>query len=140
MELKTFKNKKILFKYPATWEREHPTTDINPDCIATLSKGEGNILNIVMFPTNMTLEDFKIRMEDMITDDGGVISDSTFVIKAGKQAIHTIAEITTPDIIFEIHTYVFIQSNYVYIIELRTINPMDVLSEYDALIDSFEIL
>ena len=141
MELKTFKNKKISFKYPANWEKEQPDTFNNPDCIATLSKGDENLLNVVMFPTHSTLDDFKIKMEDMITDDGGVLIESDFVSRAGKDAIRVVAEMSTPDIIFEIYTYVFIYLNDIYIFELRTVDPKkEVLDEYDVLINSFEIL
>lgn len=141
MELKTFNNKKISFKYPVTWENEQPDTFNNPDCIATLSKGEENLLNVVMFPTHANLDDFKIKMEDMITDDGGVIFESDFVMRAKRDAIRTVAEITTPDLIFDIYTYVFIDLNSIYIFELRTVDPRkDVLDEYDDLINSFKIL
>ncbi len=141
MEYKTFKNSKISFKYSVSWEKEHPDTFNNPDCIATLSKGDENLLNVVMFPTHTTLDDFKIKMEDMITDDGGILIESDFVSVEGKDAIRTVAEIHTPDIIFEIYTYVFIIANNIYIFELRTTEPKnDVLKEYDALINSFEIL
>ncbi|MDO5848831.1 MAG: hypothetical protein Q4P18_04805 [Methanobrevibacter sp.] len=141
MELKTFKNKKISFKYPVTWEKEQPDTFNNPDCIATLSKGDENLLNVVMFPTHANLEEFKLKMEDMITDDGGVLMESDLVSRAGKDAIKVVAEMSTPDIVFEIYTYVFIYLNNIYIFELRTVNPRnDLLDEYDALINSFEIL
>lgn len=141
MDYNTFKNSKISFKYAVNWEKEHPDTKNNPDCIATFSKGEENLLNVVMFPTHATLDDFKIKMEDMITDDGGIILESEFVSRAGKDAIRTVAEMHTPDIIFEIYTYVFIISNEIYIFELRTTEPKkDVLDEYDILIDSFKIL
>lgn len=141
MELKTFENKKISFKYPVTWEKEIPDTFNNPDCIATLSKGEENLLNVVMFPTHATLDDFKIKMEDMITDDGGVLLESDIVSRAGKEAIRVVAEMSTPDIVFEIYTYVFIYLNNIYIFELRTVNPTsETLGEYDDLINSFQIL
>lgn len=141
MELKTFENKKISFKYPVTWEKETPDTFNNPDCIATLSHGEENLLNVVMFPTHMELDDFKMKMEDMITDDGGVLLESDIVTRAGKEAIRVVAEMSTPDIVFEIYTYVFIYINNIYIFELRTVNPTsETLSEYDDLINSFQIL
>lgn len=141
METKTFKNNNISFKYPADWESEKPDIINNPDCIATLSKGDENLLNVVKFPTHISLDDFKIKMEDMITDDGGVILQSDFVSRAGKDAIYVMAEISTPDIIFEIHTYVFIIDNYIHIFELRTVDPRkEVLDGYEFLIDSFEII
>lgn len=141
METKTFKNNNISFKYPADWESEKPDILNNPDCIATLSKGDENLLNVVKFPTHTTLDDFKIKMEDMITDDGGVILQSDFVSRAGKDAIYVMAEISTPDIIFEIHTYVFIIDNYIHIFELRTVDPRkELLDGYEFLIDSFEII
>lgn len=141
MEMKTFNNNKITFKYPATWEEEAPDRANNPDCIATITKGEENLLNVVMFPTHTNLDDFKITMEDMITDDGGVILESDFVSTAGKDAIKLIAEMNTPDIIFEIYTYVFIVLNTIYIFELRTVDPQkETIDAYNDLVSSFEIL
>ena len=139
--MKTFKNNKITFKYPLTWEKEQPNTANNPDCVATITKGEENIMNVVMFPTQVNLEDFKVKMEDIITDDGGVIFESDFVSVAGKDAIKLIAEMNTPDIIFEIYTYVFIIDNNIYIFELRTVNPQkEIIDSYISLIESFKIL
>ena len=141
MEMKTFNNNRITFKYPVSWENEKPDTINNPDCIATLTKGEENLLNVVMFPTQTNLDDFKITMEDMIVDDGGVISESDFVTIAGKDAIRVVAEINTTDIIFEIYSYVFIIDRYIYIFELRTVDPKkETLDEYKELVDSFEVL
>lgn len=141
MEMKTFNNNKITFKYPVSWENEKPDTFNNPDCIATLSKGEENLLNVVMFPTQTNLEDFKLKMEDMIVDDGGVISESDYVSIADKDAIRVVAEISTTDIIFEIYSYVFIINNKIYIFELRTIDPKrETIAEYVELVDSFEVL
>ena len=141
MGYRVFKNSKITFKYSETWEKEQPDTFNNPDCVATLSKGDDSLLNVVMFPTNTNLEDFKLKMEDMITDDGGVILESDFVSIANEDAIHVVAKMSNPDIIYEIYTYVFIINNIIYIFELRTVNPnQELLDEYKTLIDSFKIL
>ena len=48
-----------------------------------MSKGEENLLNVVMFPTRTNIEDYKLFMEDAISDDGGVILESDFVEIAG---------------------------------------------------------
>lgn len=141
MEMKTFNNNRITFKYPVSWENEKPDTINNPDCVATLSKGEENLLNVVMFPTQTTLDDFKITMEDMIVDDGGVISESDYVSIADKDAIRLVAEISTTDIIFEIYSYVFIVNGVIYIFELRTVDPKkETLDEYKELVGSFKVI
>ena len=139
--MKTFNSNKITFKYPNDWEVEKADILANPDCIATLSKGQDNLVNAVMFPTATTLDDYKIFMEDVISDDGGVIIASDFVEIAGLDAIKLHANMDTPEINFDIHTYVFIEKGEIYIFELRT---LDVSGEserqFKAMMDSFEIL
>ena len=113
----------------------------NPDCIATLSKGQDNLINAVMFPTATNLDDYKIFMEDAISDDGGVIIASDFVEIAGLDSIKLHANMDTPEINFDIHTYVFIENGEIYIFELRT---LDVSGEserqFKNIIQSFKIL
>jgi hypothetical protein len=67
--MKTFNTGKITFEYPVSWEVEKADILSNPDCIATLSKGEDNLINAVMFPTATNLDDYKIFMEDAISDE-----------------------------------------------------------------------
>jgi hypothetical protein len=120
--MKTFNTGKIKFEYPATWEVEKADILSNPDCIATLSKGQDNLINAVMFPTATNLDDYKIFMEDALSDDGGVILASDFVNIAGKDAIKLHANMDTPEINFDIHTYVFIENGNIYIFEMRTLD------------------
>ena len=120
--MRTFNTGKITFEYPVTWEVEKADVLSNPDCIATLSKGQDNLLNPVSFPTATNLDDYKIFMEDVISDDGGVILSSDFVQIADKDAIKVHANMDTPEINFDIHTYVFIENKEIYIFELRTLD------------------
>ena len=139
--MRTFNSGKITFEYPDEWEVEKADILSNPDCIATLSKGSDNLINAVMFPTATNLDDYKIFMEDAISDDGGVIIASDFVEISKKNAIKLHANMDTPEINFDIHTYVFIENGDIYIFELRT---LDVSGEserqFKNIIESFEIL
>ena len=87
MEFREVNTNNLNFKYPVTWEKERADTYNNPDCVATLSKGEENLINVVMFPTRTNLEEYKLFMEDSISDDGGVILESDFVEINKKLAI-----------------------------------------------------
>ena len=139
--MRTFNSGKITFEYPDEWEVEKADILSNPDCIATLSKGQDNLINAVMFPTATNLDDYKIFMEDAISDDGGVITASDFVEIAGLDSIKLHANMDTPEINFDIHTYVFIENGEIYIFELRT---LDVSGEserqFKNIIQSFKIL
>ena len=139
--MRTFNSGKITFEYPDEWEVEKADILSNPDCIATLSKGQDNLINAVMFPTATNLDDYKIFMEDAISDDGGVIIASDFVEIAGVDSIKLHANMDTPEINFDIHTYVFIENGEIYIFELRT---LDVSGEserqFKNIIQSFKIL
>lgn len=139
--MRIFNTGKITFEYPNTWEVEKADILSNPDCIATLSKGQNNLINAVMFPTATTLDDYKIFMEDAISDDGGVILASDFIQIAGLDAIKLHANMDTPDINFDMHTYVFIENKIIYIFELRTLDISgEAESEFKNMISSFEIL
>ena len=139
--MRTFNTGKITFEYPDSWEVEKADILANPDCIATLSKGQDNLINAVMFPTATNLEDYKIFMEDAISDDGGVILSSDFIKIANMDAIKLHANIDTPEINFDIHTYVFIEKKYIYIFEMRTLDISgESEREFKNIIDSFEIL
>lgn len=138
--MKTFNTGKITFQYPDFWEVEKADILSNPDCIATLSKGEDNLINAVMFPTATTLDDYKIFMEDAISDDGGVIISSDFIQIAGKDAIKLHANMDTPEINFDIHTYVFIENRNIYIFEMRTLDISgESEREFKNIIDTFKI-
>lgn len=139
--MKTFNTGKITFQYPTTWEAEKADILSNPDCIATLSKGQDNLINAVMFPTATNLDDYKIFMEDALSDDGGVILASDFVEIAGKNAIKLHANMDTPEINFDIHTYVFIEYGDIYIFEMRTLDISgESEREFKDIISTFEIL
>lgn len=139
--MKTFNTGKITFEYPNSWEVEKADILSNPDCIATLSKGQDNLINAVMFPTATNLDDYKIFMEDAISDDGGVILASDFIHIADKDAIKLHANMDTPEINFDIHTYVFIENGDIYIFELRTLDVSgESEREFKNIISSFEIL
>ena len=140
METRLFQSGNLSFEYLDSWEVEKANTSNNPDCIATLSKGEKNLLNLVAFPTHTNLEDYKEFMEKCIVDDGGVILDSDFTNVASMDAIKLHGNIKTPEITFDIHTYVFIENGNIYIFELRTVDySYDVIKEYDDLISSFKL-
>ena len=139
--MRRFNTGNITFQYPETWEVEKADILSNPDCIATLSKGQDNLINAVMFPTATTLDDYKIFMEDVISDDGGVILSSDFTQIAEKDAIKLHANMDTPEINFDIHTYVFIEKGDIYIFELRTLDVSgESEREFKNIISSFEIL
>lgn len=139
--MRTFNNGKITFNYSDSWEVEKADILSNPDCIATLSKGQDNLINAVMFPTNTNLDDYKIFMENAITDDGGVIIASDFIQIAGNDAIKLHANMDTPEINFDIHTYVFIENGEIFIFELRTLDISgESEREFKNIISSFEIL
>lgn len=139
--MKTFNTGRITFEYPNEWDVEKADILSNPDCIATLSKGQDNLINAVMFPTATNLDDYKIFMEDAISDDGGVIISSDFTQIAGKDAIKLHANMDTPEINFDIHTYVFIEKGDIYIFELRTLDISgESEREFKNIISTFEIL
>ena len=140
METKLFQSGNVSFEYLDTWDVEKADTFSNPDCIATLSKGESNLLNVVAFPTQTDLGKYKEFMENCIVDDGGVILDSDFTKIASMDAIRLHGNIKTPDITFDIHTYVFIEEGNIYIFELRTVDySSQIIKEYDDLISSFKL-
>ena len=139
--MRTFNSGQITFQYPDVWEVEKADILSNPDCIATLSKGQDNLINAVMFPTATNLDDYKIFMEDAISDDGGVIISSDFVQIANKDSIKLHANMDTPEINFDIHTYVFIENKEIYIFEMRTLDiSVESEREFNNMISTFEIL
>jgi hypothetical protein len=139
--MKTFNTGKITFEYPVGWEVEKADILSNPDCIATLSKGQDNLINAVMFPTATNLDDYKIFMEDALTDDGGVILASDFVRIADMDAIKLHANMDTPEINFDIHTYVFIENGEIFIFEMRTLDVSgESEREFKDIISTFKIL
>lgn len=139
--MKTFNTGFITFEYPNEWEVEKADILSNPDCIATLSKGQDNLINAVMFPTATNLDDYKIFMEDAICDDGGVILASDFIQIADMDAIKLHANMDTPEINFDIHTYVFVEKGNIYIFELRTLDVSgESEREFKSIISSLKIL
>ena len=139
--MRKFNTGKITFKYPSAWEVEKADILSNPDCIATLSKGNDNLINAVMFPTATNLDDYKVFMENAISDGGGVILSSDFTQIAGRDAVKLHANMDTPEINFDIHTYVFIENKNIYIFELRTLDVSgESESEFKNIISTFEIL
>ena len=139
--MKTFNAGNITFKYPSAWEVEKADILSNPDCVATLSKGNDNLINAVMFPTATNLEDYKTFMEDAISDDGGVVFSSDFTQIADNDAIKLHANIDTVDLNFDIHTYVFIIDKIIYIFELRTLDISgESESEFENIISTFKVL
>lgn len=139
--MKKFNTGKITFEYPTDWEVEKADILSNPDCIATLSKGQDNLINAVMFPTATNLDDYKIFMEDALTDDGGVILASDFVNIADMDAIKLHANMDTPEINFDIHTYVFIENGEIFIFEMRTLDVSgESEREFKDIISTFKIL
>ena len=137
--MRTFDTGKIIFEYPDSWEVEKADILSNPDCIATLSKVQGNLINAVSFPTATNLDDYKIFMEDAISNDGGNVLASDFVQIAEKDAIKLHANIDTPDINFDIHTYVFVENGEIYIFELRTLDVSgESESEFKNIISSLK--
>ena len=140
MELKLFQSGNVSFEYLDTWDVEKADTFSNPDCIATLSKGETNLLNVVAFPTQTDLNRYKEFMDKCIVDDGGVILSSEFTEIASMDAINLHGNIKTPDITFDIHTYVFIEDGNIYIFELRTADfSSKTINEYDDLVSSLKL-
>ncbi len=138
--MKTFRAGNITFQYPISWEVEKADILSNPDCIATLSKGEDNLINAVMFPTATNRDDCKVFMEDAISDDGGVILASDFTKIAGKDAIKLHANMDTPEINFDIHTFVLIENRVIYIFELRTLDISgESEGELTSIVDSLKI-
>ena len=139
--MRTFNTGKVSFEYPDVWEVEKADIISNPDCIATLSKGEGNLVNAVMFPTATNLDDYKVFMGNAISDDGGQIFACDFVQIAGMDAIKLHANMDTPEINFDMHTYVFIENKIIYIFELRTLDVSgESEGEFKNMIESFRIL
>lgn len=139
--MRTYNTGKVSFEYPDLWEVEKADIISNPDCIATLSKGEGNLINAVMFPTATNLDDYKVFMENAISDDGGEIFACNFVQIAGNEAIKLHANMDTPEINFDMHTYVFIENKIIYIFELRTLDVSgESEGEFKNMIESFRIL
>ena len=140
MNKNSFQSGNVSFEYLDTWIVEKADTFNNPDCIATLSKGENNLLNIVAFPTPTNLDDYKEFMENTISDDGGVILESDFTRIASMDAISLHGNIKTPEISFDIHTFVFIEKGNIYIFELRTAEYSSVtIKEYYNLISSLKL-
>jgi hypothetical protein len=140
MPLKVFQSGNVSFEYDESWEVEDADTFNNPDCIATLSKGENNLINVVAFPTETDLDAYKEFMEKTIVEDGGSIFESDFIQIASMDAIKLHANIKTPEITFDIHTFVFIEKGNIYIFELRTVDySSKSINEYEDMISTLKL-
>lgn len=140
MALKLFQSGNLSFEYDESWEVEDADTFNNPDCIATLSKGENNLINVVAFPTETNLDAYKEFMEKIISEDGGSILESNFIKIASMDAIKLHANIKTPEITFDIHTFVFIEKGSIYIFELRTVDySSKSIGEYENMISTLKL-
>ena len=140
MPLKVFQSGNVSFEYDESWEVEDADTFNNPDCIATLSKGENNLINVVAFPTETDLDAYKEFMEKTIVEDGGSILESDFIQIASMDAIKLHANIKTPEITFDIHTFVFIEKGNIYIFELRTVDySSKSINEYEDMISTLKL-
>ena len=140
MPLKVFQSGNVSFEYDESWEVEDADTFNNPDCIATLSKGENNLNNVVAFPTGTDLDAYKEFMEKTIVEDGGSILESDFIQIASMDAIKLHANIKTPEITFDIHTFVFIEKGNIYIFELRTVDySSKSINEYEDMISTLKL-
>lgn len=140
MALKLFQSGNLSFEYDESWEVEDADTFNNPDCIATLSKGENNLINVVAFPTETNLDAYKEFMEKIISEDGGSILESNFIKIASMDAIKLHANIKTPEITFDIYTFVFIEKGSIYIFELRTVDySSKSIGEYENMISTLKL-
>ena len=141
MSEKNFNNGKVFFNYSDVWFLEEPDIKNNPDCIATLSKDEGNLINIVTFETEASIKEFKPLMEDMLKEDGGLILSSEIVEINNKSVIKLHANMSLPEINFDIRSFVFIEDSQIYIFELRTIDDStNIVEDINNLVESFKIL
>ena len=138
--MKKFENNNIIFEFPDDWNVEKADVLSNPDCVATLSKGETTLLNVVKFPTNTDLDEFKPNMENMFEEDGGVILDSYLTNIANKTVIYLHGNIDTVDTNFDIHSFVFVENKIIYFFEFRTLEVSeDIIKEFNEIVNSFEI-
>ena len=80
MEFRNVNTSNLTFKYPVTWEKEKADTYNNPDCVATLSKGEENLLNVVMFPTRTNIEETGGANIIFVTKDNTVVTPKSNTI------------------------------------------------------------
>ena len=138
--MKRFENKNIIFEFPDDWNVEKADVSNNPDCVAALSKGETTLLNVIKFPTNTNLEEFKPNMENMFEEDGGIIFDSYLTNMADKNVLYLHGNIDTVDISFDIHSFVFIENKMIYFFEFRTLEVFkEIIKEFNEIVNSFEI-
>ena len=138
-ELYTCSNEKLLFKYSDKWELDEVPHSQNPDCVATLTYEDGSLFSVVAFPSEMpSLGEFKEIIQSSLLDDDAEIISSEISKINNKSNIQIHSKINIPEIIFDMFTVVFLENNFVYIFELRTVN--DIVSEFMDIIKTFEIL
>lgn len=132
-------NEKLSFKYSDEWVLEDVPLDNNPDCIATLSYGDGSLLNVIAFQSEMpSLEQFKEVIEESLLNDNAEIISSEIAHVGKRSAIQIHSRISIPEIDFEMFSVVFLEDNYVYIFELRTVS--DIVSKFMEIVRTFEVL
>lgn len=138
-ELYTCSNEKLSFKYSDKWELDEIPNQSNPDCIATLTYEDGSILNVVAFPSQMSsLAEFKEVIQLSLLDDDAEIISSEIDDINGFSSIQIHSKITIPEIIFDMFTIVFLEDEFVYIFELRTVS--DIFNELIDIVKTFKIL
>ncbi|AMK14933.1 hypothetical protein [Methanobrevibacter olleyae] len=132
-------NEKLSFKYSDEWKLEELPLDNNPDCIATLSYEDGSLLNVIAFQSEMpSLDEFKEIIEESLLNDNAQIISSEIANLAKRSAIQIHSKISIPEIDFEMFSVVFLEDDFVYIFELRTVN--DIVSKFMEIVRTFEIL
>ena len=138
-DLYTCSNEKLSFKYCDKWELDEIPDQSNPDCVATLTYLDGSLLNVIAFPSQMpSLGEFKEVIQESLLDDGAEIVSSEIVDVEGKSSIQIHSKIDIPEISFDMFTVVFLEEEFVYIFELRTIS--DIVSEFMEIVKTFKIL
>lgn len=138
-DLYTCANEKLSFKYSDKWELDEIPDQSNPDCVATLTYVDGSLLNVIAFPSQMpSLGEFKEVIQSSLLEDDAEIISSEIANIEGKSSIQIHSKITIPEISFDMFTAVFLEDEFIYIFELRTIS--DIVSEFMDILKTFEIL
>lgn len=138
-DLYTCSNEKLAFKYSDKWELDEIPDQSNPDCVATLTYLDGSLLNVIAFPSQMpSLGEFKEVIQSSLLDDNAEIISSEIANVGSKSSIQIHSKINIPEISFDMFTVVFLEDEFVYIFELRTVS--DIVSDFMEIIKTFEIL
>ena len=138
-DLNTCSNEKLSFKYSDKWELEPIPLENNPDCIATLSYGDGSLLNVIAFPSELSsLDIFKEVVEASLRNDGAEIVSSEIANVNKRPSIQIHSKVNIPEISFQMFSVIFLEDGFLYIFELRTVS--DIVHEFMEIVKSFEIL